>query len=68
MTKDVEGNDIAPPDATLDAFNGTYRSEYNAFQMYRYLSQFFTRLDCTLVANGNETILRCTHRRVSPIR
>lgn len=68
MTLDAEGNTIAAPDATLDAFNGTYSSQYNAIQMYHYLSQWFTRLDCELIANGNETILRCTRRQVNPIR
>lgn len=65
MTQDPEGNDITSPSGTLNAFQGTYQSQYNARRMHRYLSQWFGGLECTLIPNGNETILRC-HQRQFP--
>ncbi|MEO0347115.1 MAG: hypothetical protein AAF229_12755 [Pseudomonadota bacterium] len=60
QTRDADGNEIPAPNATLNGFSGAYPNEARSRRMRDYLRIWFTHLQCKLIANGNETILRCT--------
>ncbi|MEM7451473.1 MAG: hypothetical protein AAF350_08535 [Pseudomonadota bacterium] len=60
QTRDADGNVIPAPNATLNGFIGVYPNEARSRRMRDYLRIWFTHLQCDLIANGNETILRCS--------
>lgn len=63
--RDADGNTIHAPHATVNGFIGSYGDEGRAETMRQYLRFWFTHLQCDLIANGNETILRCRRVTVS---
>ena len=65
VAQDAEGNDIPPVGSSLNGFQGTYDSAGRAQQMFNYLRQWFSYLSCETIANGNETIVRCSTVRIS---
>lgn len=60
QTRDADGNVIPAPNASINGFIGVYPNESRSRRMQDYLRIWFTHLQCELIANGNETILRCS--------
>lgn len=65
QTRDADGNVIPEPNNSLNGFIGVYPNEARSQRMRDYLRIWFTHLQCHLIANGNETILRCSRVTVT---